>query len=99
MFLAARPQILNSSACSLLKDRLTCVCVSQGVPLPDIHWPLLHNKHHLNKARASYITVKSSFTMTVVNFTSNSTVMCVSRNYLGQANLTLPVNIIEGELI
>lgn len=34
--------------------------------------------------------------MTVVNFTSNSTVMCVSRNYLGQTNMTLPVNITEG---
>lgn len=90
------PQILNSSACSIQKDQLTCVCVSQGVPLPDVHWPLLQNKLHLTKARESYITVRSSFTMTVVNFTSNSTVMCVSRNYLGQANMTLPVNIIEG---
>lgn len=92
----SHPQILNSSACSLLQDLLTCVCVSQGVPLPDIHWPLLQNKHHFTKGRASYITVRSTFTMTVVNFTSNSTVMCVSRNYLGQTNMTLPVNIIEG---
>lgn len=64
--------------------------------MPDIHWPLLQNKHHFTKGRASYITVRSTFTMTVVNFTSNSTVMCVSRNYLGQTNMTLPVNIIEG---
>ncbi|XP_016397599.1 uncharacterized protein LOC107731123 isoform X1 [Sinocyclocheilus rhinocerous] len=92
----SHPQILNSSACSLQQDLLTCVCVSQGVPLPDIHWPLLQNKHHFTKGRASYVTVRSTFTMIVVNFTSNSTVMCVSRNYLGQTNMTLPVNIIEG---
>ncbi|XP_043091234.1 sialic acid-binding Ig-like lectin 12 isoform X2 [Puntigrus tetrazona] len=92
----SHPQILNSSACSLQQDQLTCVCVSQGVPLPDIHWPLLPSKHYFTKARASHITVRSTFTMTVVKFTSNSTVTCVSRNYLGQTNMTLPVNITEG---
>ncbi|XP_073689414.1 sialic acid-binding Ig-like lectin 14 isoform X2 [Garra rufa] len=92
----SHPQILNSSACTLLQDRLTCVCVSQGVPLPDIHWPLLQNKHYLIKSRASYKHTTSTFTMTVGNFTSNSTVMCISRNYLGQTNMTLPVNNING---
>ncbi|XP_026058856.1 uncharacterized protein bckdhbl [Carassius auratus] len=92
----SHPQILNSSACSLQQDQLACVCVSQGVPLPDIHWPLLQNKPHITESSESYVTARSTFTMTVVNFTSNSTVMCVSRNYLGQTNMTLPVNITEG---
>ncbi|KAK2916171.1 hypothetical protein QQF64_024632 [Cirrhinus molitorella] len=92
----SHPQILNSSACSLLQDRLTCVCNSQGVPSPDIHWPQIQNKHYFIKGRASYNHTTSTFTMTVVNFTSNSTVMCISRNYLGQTNMTLPVNNING---
>ncbi|XP_051994378.1 sialic acid-binding Ig-like lectin 9 [Xyrauchen texanus] len=94
----SHPQILNSSACTLQQDLLTCVCVSQGVPLPDIHWPLLQDDHHTTTVRASdgHITVNSTFTMTDVDFTINSTVMCISRNDLGLANKTLKVNIIEG---
>ncbi|XP_016110019.1 sialic acid-binding Ig-like lectin 12 [Sinocyclocheilus grahami] len=73
----SHPQILNSSACSLQQDQLTCVCVSQGVPLPDIHWPLQNNAD-LNMVRASdcHITVKSTFTMTVEDLTRIGSLVC-----------------------
>lgn len=93
----SQPQILNSSACTLKQDLLTCVCVSQGVPLPDIHWPLLQDNQNFNPFRASdhHVTVNSTFTMTAEDFGSKGAVICVSRNDLGQAYMTLPV-ITEG---
>ncbi|KAK2844931.1 hypothetical protein Q5P01_011590 [Channa striata] len=33
--------IFNDSSCVNQSDVLTCVCVSEGVPLPTIRWPLL----------------------------------------------------------
>ncbi|TRY96554.1 hypothetical protein DNTS_007291 [Danionella cerebrum] len=88
----SHPQILNISACSLNLDQLTCVCVSQGVPLPDIHWSL-QNSIDFNAIVTSdnHITVRSSFTMTVEDASSISPTLCVSKNPLGQANMTLPL--------
>lgn len=92
----SHPQILNSSTCSLKQDLLTCVCVSQGVPLPDVHWPL-QNNIDFNTVVSSdgHITVRSTFTMKVVDLTSISSPVCVSRNPLGQTNMTLPLNMDE----
>ncbi|RXN12814.1 sialic acid-binding Ig-like lectin 6 [Labeo rohita] len=90
----AHPQILNSSACSLQKVLLTCVCVSQGVPLPDIHWPLQSNADsNIVRTSDGHITVRSTYTMTVEDLTSISSPVCVSKNKLGQTKMTLPVNI------
>ncbi|XP_073713531.1 sialic acid-binding Ig-like lectin 12 [Misgurnus anguillicaudatus] len=93
----SQPQILNSSACTLRQGLLTCVCVSQGVPLPDIHWDLLQDNKSFNPFKASdhHVTVNSTFTMTAEDFGRIGDVICVSRNYLGQAHMTLPV-ITEG---
>lgn len=89
----SHPQILNSSTCSLKQDLLTCVCVSQGVPLPDVHWPLQNNiEFNTVVTSDGHITVRSTFTMTVVDLTSISSPVCVSRNPLGQTNMTLPLN-------
>ncbi|XP_050962367.1 sialic acid-binding Ig-like lectin 12 [Labeo rohita] len=90
----SHPQILNSSACSLQKVLLTCVCVSQGVPLPDIHWPLQSNADsNIVRTSDGHITVRSTYTMTVEDLTSISSPVCVSKNKLGQTKMTLPVNI------
>lgn len=94
---AAEPQILNSSACTRQQDLLTCVCVSQGVPLPDIHWPLLQDKSDFTTVRASdgHMTVNSTFMITAEDFGRIGTVICIGTNELGQVNMTLPV-IFEG---
>ncbi|KAI7803012.1 sialic acid-binding Ig-like lectin 14 [Triplophysa rosa] len=93
----SEPQILNSSACTRQQDLLTCVCVSQGVPLPDIHWPLLKGKRDFTTVRASdgHMTVNSTFMITAEDFGRIGTVICIGTNELGQANMTLPV-IFEG---
>lgn len=70
------------------------MCVSQGVPLPDIHWPLLQDKSDFMTFRASddHVTVNSTFMITAEDF---GAVICISTNELGQVNMTLPV-IFEG---
>ncbi|KAF3839480.1 hypothetical protein F7725_018197 [Dissostichus mawsoni] len=35
------PRILSTSGCVVQSEVLTCVCVSEGFPLPTIKWPLL----------------------------------------------------------
>nr|XP_055050266.1 sialic acid-binding Ig-like lectin 12 isoform X1 [Misgurnus anguillicaudatus] len=93
----SQPEILNSSSCTLQQGLLTCVCVSQGVPLPDINWSLAQDEHDFitDKASDGHMTVISTFRMHVGNFTSNST-MCVSKSALGLASMDIPVNLIEG---
>lgn len=97
----SQPQILNSSACTLQPDLLTCVCESQGVPAPDIHWPLAQDKLDFTvvKSPARHITVRSTFTMHAGNFKSDRPIMCESRNALGLSIKTLPVNVIEGKTV
>ncbi|XP_060936968.1 sialic acid-binding Ig-like lectin 14 [Limanda limanda] len=38
------PKILTSSECVVQSGVLTCVCISEGFPLPAIRWPLLEDK-------------------------------------------------------
>ncbi|KAK2909909.1 hypothetical protein Q8A73_007624 [Channa argus] len=57
------PKILSSSGCEVQSDVLTCVCISEGLPLPTIKWPLLENH------------TEYSVTTTVSNHTVNSTII------------------------
>ncbi|XP_038833333.1 sialic acid-binding Ig-like lectin 5 [Salvelinus namaycush] len=78
------PVILPGSGCVDQAEVMTCVCVSQGVPLPLIEWPLLE----LNTERCSPTTsvlgssVNSTISLPVRNH-NNITVECVSRNVVG----------------
>uniref|UniRef100_A0A668A651 B-cell receptor CD22 n=1 Tax=Myripristis murdjan TaxID=586833 RepID=A0A668A651_9TELE len=61
-----------------VSDVLTCVCISLGVPLPSIKWPLLESQ-----AEYSITTTMSSFTVNStiilpVRELDNTTVECVS---------------------
>lgn len=69
------------------------MCVSQGVPLPDIHWPLLQDKSI--RSSDGHMIVNSTFTITAEDFGRIGTVICIATNELAQANMTLPV-IFEG---
>ncbi|XP_041728579.1 sialic acid-binding Ig-like lectin 10 [Coregonus clupeaformis] len=79
------PVILPGSGCVDQAEVMTCVCVSQGVPLPLIEWPLLE----LNTEKYSLTTsvfgssVNSTISLPVRNHTNNTTVECVSRNTVG----------------
>nr|XP_020442786.1 V-set and immunoglobulin domain-containing protein 1-like isoform X2 [Monopterus albus] len=85
------PKILNGSECVRQSEVLTCVCISEGVPLPTIKWPLLEN-HAEYSVLTTVInhTVNSRVSFSVTAH-SNTTVMCVSNSETGEANRNLTV--------
>ncbi|XP_045574350.1 sialic acid-binding Ig-like lectin 5 [Salmo salar] len=82
------PVILNASGCVIQAKVMTCVCVSQGVPLPVIGW-LNTEEYSLTKSvlRSS---VNTTIRMHVGNHT-NTTVECVSINEVGRVREKLQV--------
>ncbi|XP_026225936.1 sialic acid-binding Ig-like lectin 14 [Anabas testudineus] len=85
------PKILKSSACVIQSEVLTCVCVSEGFPIPTITWPLVenHTKYSVTSTVSNH-TVNSTITLTVKHHTS-TVAECVSSNgnvYVKQ-NLTI----------
>ncbi|XP_034730829.1 sialic acid-binding Ig-like lectin 14 [Etheostoma cragini] len=85
------PRILSSSGCEVQSGVLTCVCISEGIPLPTIQWPLLKNH-----AEYSIMTNMSHHTVNIslsVSFKDNNytTVDCVSISDVGEdkKNLTI----------
>ncbi|XP_030606362.1 sialic acid-binding Ig-like lectin 10 [Archocentrus centrarchus] len=84
-------KILDGSGCVLQSEGLTCVCISEGLPLPTIKWPLL--KHHTEYSVITTVTnhtVNSTVSLTVRN-NGNSSVECVSNNGNGEAKENLPI--------
>ncbi|XP_049902719.1 sialic acid-binding Ig-like lectin 5 isoform X1 [Epinephelus moara] len=83
------PKILNSSKCELQSVVLTCVCISEGFPLPTIRWPLLKNQAEYSvTTTVSNHTVNSTLTLTVKEH-SNTAVECVSSSEVGEAKANL----------
>ncbi|XP_056142029.1 sialic acid-binding Ig-like lectin 5, partial [Lampris incognitus] len=92
--LMVRPTILNGSECVLQSGALTCLCISQGVPLPSIKWPLLEKS-------SEYIitTSLSSIQRFTINETislplkdqDTTTVECFSSNQVGDMRKDLTV--------
>ncbi|XP_039475809.1 sialic acid-binding Ig-like lectin 11, partial [Oreochromis aureus] len=85
-------KIQNGSGCVLQSEGLTCVCISEGFPLPTIKWPLLN--HHTDYSVITTVlnhTVKSTISVTVKNH-GNSTVECVSNNGNGEERENLLIN-------
>ncbi|XP_028280629.1 basement membrane-specific heparan sulfate proteoglycan core protein-like isoform X2 [Parambassis ranga] len=94
----ARPKVLNDSVCKVQSAVLTCVCISEGFPVPTIKWPLLEDQTEYSiMITLSKHTVNSTITLAVKNH-SNSTVECVSSNKNGdfKANLTIAKEEEEG---
>ncbi|XP_026040648.1 hemicentin-1-like isoform X2 [Astatotilapia calliptera] len=87
----------DGSGCVLQSEVLTCVCISEGFPLPTIKWPLLKNHTEYSViTMVSKHTVNSTVSVTV-NKHSNSTVECVSNNGNGEnrENLLIHQNLPE----
>ncbi|XP_041728118.1 sialic acid-binding Ig-like lectin 5 [Coregonus clupeaformis] len=83
------PVILPGSGCVDQAEVMTCVCVSQGVPLPLIEWPLLVlNTENTTSVLGS--SVNSTLSLPVRNH-NNTTVECVSRNVVGVVREKLQV--------
>ncbi|XP_039475218.1 sialic acid-binding Ig-like lectin 16 [Oreochromis aureus] len=85
-------KIQNGSGCVLQSEGLTCVCISEGFPLPTIKWPLL-NQHTEYSVITTVLnhTVNSTVSVTVKNH-GNSTVQCVSNNGNGEERENLLIN-------
>lgn len=86
---AVFPKILKSSGCKNDTKVLTCVCVSQGLPLPTITWLHLENyTEYTVITTVSKHTINSTFSLSV-NEESNPAVDCVSSNRNGEIKKTL----------
>ncbi|XP_054903045.1 hemicentin-1-like [Poeciliopsis prolifica] len=85
------PKVLNDSGCVLRPGGLTCVCLSEGFPLPTIRWPLLkdHTEYSITSIVSNH-TVNSTVTIMVKNH-GNISVECVSSNENGEAKEKLTV--------
>lgn len=85
------PKILKDSACKVQSGVLTCVCISQGFPLPTIKWPLLEKLAEYSVfTTVSNHTINSTITLTVKDH-SNATVQCVSRNEKGEVQQNINI--------
>ncbi|XP_049439898.1 sialic acid-binding Ig-like lectin 10 isoform X3 [Epinephelus fuscoguttatus] len=83
-------KILETSGCVVQSEVLTCVCISEGFPLPTIKWPLLKNRTEYSVVTTvSNHMVNSTATVTVKDHSTS--VECVSSNTNGEAkeNLTI----------
>ncbi|CAB1333466.1 unnamed protein product, partial [Coregonus sp. 'balchen'] len=83
-----RPVILAGSGCVVQAEVMTCVCVTQGVPLPLIRW--LDIDEYSFTTSVLMFLVNSTISMPVRNHT-NTTVECVSRNEVGRVREKLQV--------
>ncbi|KAM9783154.1 sialic acid-binding Ig-like lectin 14 [Neosynchiropus ocellatus] len=80
--------ILNGSRCERDSAALTCVCGSQGHPLPSISWPLLTD-HSDSQTNVSGDEIWSSFS--VKDGQSVTSVVCVVSHENREARKELPV--------
>ncbi|XP_062255441.1 sialic acid-binding Ig-like lectin 10 [Platichthys flesus] len=89
------PKILNSSNCVVQSGDLTCVCISEGFPLPTIRWPLLEDQ-----TAHSVITTVSNYAVNstvIVKGRNDSSVQCVSGNTNGEAKQNITKRIKSSE--
>lgn len=90
-------KILNSSGCEAQSEVMTCVCMSEGFPLPTIKWPLLENYNvHSAVTTVSNTTVSSTVILTVKDH-RNTAVECISSNESGEAKENLTTRMSEGK--
>uniref|UniRef100_A0A096M6S2 Ig-like domain-containing protein n=1 Tax=Poecilia formosa TaxID=48698 RepID=A0A096M6S2_POEFO len=87
--------ILNTSGCVLKLELLTCVCISEGFPLPTINWslPLDHTE---DSVTVSGQAVRSTVTQTIKSH-ENSSVKCFSSHENGEAEKKLTIQNLPDE--
>ncbi|XP_074539943.1 myelin-associated glycoprotein-like isoform X2 [Halichoeres trimaculatus] len=86
------PSIFKNSGCEIQSQVLTCVCLSEGFPLPTIKWPLLngHTQYSVITTVTNH-TVNSTITLTVKEH-SNTSAECVSSNENGEVTESLSIH-------
>uniref|UniRef100_UPI0037E89994 sialic acid-binding Ig-like lectin 10 n=1 Tax=Semicossyphus pulcher TaxID=241346 RepID=UPI0037E89994 len=89
------PKILNSSKCEVQSEVLTCVCISEGFPLPTIEWLQLENHTEYSvMTTISKHRVNSTLVLTVRDH-SNTVVNCVSSNDVGKVKHSFTITTAE----
>ncbi|XP_022620065.1 sialic acid-binding Ig-like lectin 10 isoform X1 [Seriola dumerili] len=84
-------KISKNSRCEVQSELLTCVCITEGIPLPTIKWPLLKNYTEYSViTTVTNHTVNSTVILTVKD-PSNTVVDCVSGNENGEAKMNLNI--------
>ncbi|XP_029959522.1 uncharacterized protein LOC115397387 isoform X1 [Salarias fasciatus] len=87
--------ILNASACQRQSGVLTCVCVSEGFPLPTITWPQLEKRTDYSVlTTVSNNTVNNTVTVSEKT-NSHATFQCVSSN--GANEVRRDITVTESE--
>ncbi|KAL1260997.1 hypothetical protein QQF64_008824 [Cirrhinus molitorella] len=86
------PKILNSSRCFVWGDELSCMCVSSGVPLPQIYWPILNStaKHCRAVSTENNISISNISIPALRNI--NASIECVSKNLIGTTKMEIQVH-------
>ncbi|XP_030248814.1 sialic acid-binding Ig-like lectin 10 [Sparus aurata] len=88
------PKISNFE-CKIQTEVLTCVCISDGLPVPTIKWPLLRNYTDYTVINTvSNHTVNCTVTLTVKDH-SNTAAECVSSNANGEVKKNLTIQKVE----
>ncbi|XP_023186986.1 sialic acid-binding Ig-like lectin 5 [Xiphophorus maculatus] len=87
--------ILNTSGCVLKSELLTCVCISEGFPLPTINWsmPLDHTE---DSVTVSGQAVRSTVKQTVKSH-ENISIKCFSSNENGETEKNLTIQNLPDE--
>ncbi|XP_032413583.1 sialic acid-binding Ig-like lectin 5 [Xiphophorus hellerii] len=87
--------ILNTSGCVLKSELLTCVCISEGFPLPTINWslPLDHTE---DSVTVSGQAVRSTVKQTVKSH-ENISIKCFSSNENGKTEKNLTIQNLPDE--
>uniref|UniRef100_A0A668RTQ6 Ig-like domain-containing protein n=1 Tax=Oreochromis aureus TaxID=47969 RepID=A0A668RTQ6_OREAU len=76
---------------AMITQVLTCVCLSEGFPLPTVKWPFLNNHTDYSVlTTVSNHTVNSTVSLTVKN-NGNTTFECISNNGMGEAKESLTI--------
>ncbi|XP_053182667.1 sialic acid-binding Ig-like lectin 5 [Scomber japonicus] len=89
-------KILKGSGCVAQLTALTCVCISQGVPLPTIKWPLMENHTEYSVTTSvSNHRINSTITLPVTDHRSTA-VECVTSNGNGEVKENLTIQKKEG---
>ncbi|XP_051718638.1 sialic acid-binding Ig-like lectin 12 isoform X3 [Ctenopharyngodon idella] len=84
------PKILNSSRCLVWGDELTCMCVSSGLPLPQIYWLILDGEYYSAFSAENTISI---ITVSIASFRNiNAAIKCVSKNLVGWAEMEIQVH-------
>uniref|UniRef100_A0A8C2FWS1 Sialic acid-binding Ig-like lectin 12 n=1 Tax=Cyprinus carpio TaxID=7962 RepID=A0A8C2FWS1_CYPCA len=86
------PVILNSSRCFVWGDELSCMCVSSGVPSPQISWPVLKD----STKHSSAVSVEENISISNISIPGfskvSATVECVSENLIGTTKMEIQVH-------